>query len=82
MGASDIFSSNTNGGYIQIIRARVWNLSLTPLEDFEHWFASSVMRGKTKNWKTKKKMPRRPEIFDKQRDNLVLGYRTFQKAKI
>jgi hypothetical protein len=33
MGASDIFSSNTNDGYIQIIRARVWNLSLTPLED-------------------------------------------------
>jgi len=49
MGASDIFSSNTNDGYIQIIRARVWNLSLTPLEDFEHWFASSVMRGKAKN---------------------------------
>jgi hypothetical protein len=49
MGASDIFSSNTNDGYIQIIRARVWNLSLTPLEDFEHWFASSVIRGKTKN---------------------------------
>ena len=71
MRVSDIFSSNTNEGYIYIyIYLQIIFLksqtppSLEPFvlfgntascrhdtgkEDFEHWFASSVMRGKTKN---------------------------------